>query len=143
MWWKRLSEKSFDQAVELYIAKHPDFSFKKFLGYGSYGRTYLIEDRSSASLFVLKCLRPKHRHHQKTIQKFQQEIHILQQLSLPYVPTIHSTGTIQDCPFFMMDYVNGQTFGLTYFSKRCQIFNRSIPCYYKATIRTNCTVTQL
>ncbi|MFK5708476.1 serine/threonine protein kinase [Lysinibacillus boronitolerans] len=110
MWWKRLSEKSFDQAVELYIAKHPDFSFKKFLGYGSYGRTYLIEDRSSASLFVLKCLRPKHRHHQKTIQKFQQEIHILQQLSLPYVPTIHSTGTIQDCPFFMMDYVNGQTF---------------------------------
>lgn len=55
-------------------------------------------------------MRPKHRHHQKTIQKFQQEIHILQQLSLPYVPTIHSTGTIQDCPFFMMDYVNGQTF---------------------------------
>ena len=110
MWWKRISEKSFDQAVELYIAEHPDFSFKKFLGYGSYGRTYLIEDCSSASLFVLKCLRPKHRHHQKTIHKFQQEIHILQQLSLPYVPTIHSAGTISDSPFFIMDYVNGQTF---------------------------------
>jgi len=110
MWWKRLSEKSFDQAVELYIAEHPDFSFKKFLGYGSYGRTYLIEDCSSASLFVLKCLRPKHRHHQKTIHKFQQEIHILQQLSLPYVPTIHSVGTISNSPFFIMDYVNGQTF---------------------------------
>lgn len=110
MWWKRISEKSFDQAVELYIADHPDFSFKKFLGYGSYGRTYLIEDCSSASLFVLKCLRPKHRHHQKTIHKFQQEIHILQQLSLPYVPTIHSAGTISDSPFFIMDYVNGQTF---------------------------------
>ncbi|WP_155592133.1 serine/threonine protein kinase [Lysinibacillus cavernae] len=110
MWWKRLSEKSFDQAVEHFIAEHPNFSFKKFLGYGSYGRAYLIGDRSSEKLYVLKCLRPKHRHHQKTIHKFKQEIHILQQVSLPYVPSIHSSGTIQDLPFFIMDYVNGQTF---------------------------------
>ncbi|KUF36285.1 protein kinase [Lysinibacillus fusiformis] len=109
MWWKRLSEKGFDQAVAHYIGKHPNFSFKKLLGYGAYGRAYLIEDCSS-KLFVLKCLRPKHRHHKKTIQKFKQEIHILQQVSLPYVPTIHSTGTIQESPFFIMDYVNGQTF---------------------------------
>lgn len=110
MWWKRISEKHFDQIVEHFIAEHPDFSFKKFLGYGSYGRAYLIEDCSSNKLFVLKCLRPKHRHHKKTIYKFKQEIHVLQQLSLPYVPAIHLTGTIDECPFFIMDYVNGQTF---------------------------------
>jgi len=110
MWWKRYSEKSFDYAVEFFIAEHPDFTYKKFLGFGSYGRAYLIENCSSERLFVLKCLRPKHRHHQKTIHKFSQEIQILQQLSLPNIPTIHSTGTIQDVPFFIMDYINGQTF---------------------------------
>ncbi|UZN00946.1 protein kinase [Lysinibacillus sp. MHQ-1] len=69
-----------------------------------------MENCSSTGLFVLKCLRPKHRHHQKTIHKFRQEIQILQQLSLPNIPKIHSTGTIQDMPYFMMDYINGQTF---------------------------------
>lgn len=110
MWWKRLSENNFDHAVELFIAEHPDFTFKKFLGFGSYGRAYLIENCSSKGLFVLKCLRPKHRHHQKTIHKFRQEIQILQQLSLPNLPKVHSTGTIQDVPYFIMDYIDGHTF---------------------------------
>lgn len=110
MWWKRLSEKSFDIAVKHYLMEHPDYSFIKLLGYGSYGRAYLIKDESSENLFVLKCLRPKHRHHQKTLRKFNQEIHILQHLSLPYVPSIKVTGMIQNSPFFIMDYINGQTF---------------------------------
>jgi len=110
MWWKRLSEKSFDIAVKHYLMEHPDYCFIKFLGYGSYGRAYLIKEVSSENLFVLKSLRPKHRHHQKTLRKFNQEIHILQHLSLPYVPSIRATGTIQNIPFFIMDYINGHTF---------------------------------
>ncbi|MFJ7368594.1 serine/threonine protein kinase [Lysinibacillus sp. NPDC098008] len=110
MWWKHLSEKSFDLAVEQFIAEHPHFTFQTFLGYGSYGRAYLIEASSSKQQYVLKCLRPKHRRHQKTIDKFKQEIHILQQLPLPYVPSIHTTGAIQGIPFYIMDYINGQTF---------------------------------
>ncbi len=110
MWWKHLFEKNFDQTVQRFIVEHSDFTFKAFLGYGSYGRAYLIEASSSQQQFVLKCLRPKHRRHQKTIAKFKQESDILQQLSLPYVPSIHMTGTIQGLPFFIMDYINGQTF---------------------------------
>ena len=103
MWWKRLSEKSFDIAVKQYLMEHPDYCFIKFLGYGSYSRAYLIKEVSSENFFVLKCLRPKHRHHQKTLRKFNQEIHILKHLSLPYVPSIRETDALQSIPLEVLN----------------------------------------
>lgn len=124
MWWNQLSEKRFDQEVQQYIAAQQNFSFVKLLGFGSYGRTYLIEEKSTKKLFVLKCLRLKHRRHQKTKSKFMQEIEILQRLSMPSIPSIQLTGTIQDIPFFIMDYINGRTFEQLIFDEG-QIFTIS------------------
>ncbi|MFJ7735822.1 serine/threonine protein kinase [Lysinibacillus sp. NPDC097287] len=110
MWWRKSREAKFDNEVQRYITKHSDFIFIKFLGYGSYGRTYLVEDVSSHKHYVLKCLRPKHRRSNKTKHKFMQEIQILEQLTLPFVPSIKMTGILLDMPYFVMDYVDGQTF---------------------------------
>ncbi|GLC87624.1 serine/threonine protein kinase [Lysinibacillus piscis] len=116
MWWQR-SEKKLDTIVQQYVTDHPNFTFIQFLGYGSYGRAYLIAEMSSQKRYVLKCLRPKHHRHTKTVQKFMQEIQIMRQLSLPTVPTFQMTGTIQNIPFFIMDYVDGQTFEELIFQK--------------------------
>jgi len=110
MWWNQLLEKRFDQEVQQYITEQQNFAFVKFLGFGSYGRTYLIEEKSTRKLYVLKCLRLKHRRHKKTKNKFMQEIEILQRLTMSSIPSIQLTGTIQNIPFFIMDYINGQTF---------------------------------
>lgn len=110
MWWQKLRETKFDQEVQRYITQHPDFIFIEFLGSGSYGRTYLVEEVSSHKRYVLKCLRPKHRRSKKTQHKFAQEIQLLEQLPLPFTPSIKTTGTIQDMPFFVMDFIDGRTF---------------------------------
>lgn len=110
MWWQKSRETKFDQEVQHYITKHTDFTFINLLGYGSYGRTYLIEEASSDTQYVLKCLRPKHLRNKKTRHKFMQEIQMLEQLALPFIPSIKMTGSIQNTPFFVMDYLDGQTF---------------------------------
>ena len=110
MWWQKSRETKFDHKVQHYITKQTDFTFITFLGYGSYGRTYLIEEASSQKQYVLKCLQPKHRRFKKTKQKFIQEIQMLEQLTLPFIPSIKLTGILLDMPFFVMDYLDGQTF---------------------------------
>lgn len=110
MWWQKSRETKFDKNVQYYITKHTDFTFIKFLGYGSYGRAYLVEENFSQKQYVLKCLRPKHRRSQKTKRKFMQEIQMLEQLALPFIPSIKMTGILLDLPFFVMDYLDGQTF---------------------------------
>ena len=110
MWWRKSREAKFDNEVQHYITKHTNLIFIKFLGYGSYGRTYLVEEASSHKRYVLKRLHPKHRHSKKTKQKFMQEIQMLEQLALPFIPSIKMIGILQDMPFFVMDYVDGQTF---------------------------------
>lgn len=121
MFWKHSLEKRFDQVVQHHINESTNFTFISLLGFGSYGRTYLVEDTTSHQIYVLKCLRPKHRLHKKTKHKFIQEIQMLQQLSLPFTPSIKMTGMIQDLPFFVMDFIDGQTFEQLIF-KNGQVF---------------------
>lgn len=110
MLWSRLQEQKFDQHVQHHLAEYTHFTFIKFLGSGSYGRAYLIEDTFSQNRFVLKCLRPKHRFNKKVKFKFMQEINMLEQLDMPFIPTIKMKSFIQGSPSFVMDYADGKTF---------------------------------
>lgn len=69
-------------------------------------------------------MKTKHQKNRKLIKKFQQEITILQQLGLPYIPSVLTQGTIQGAPFFIMDYVEGYTFEQAIF-KEGKIFSAS------------------
>lgn len=100
MWWQKSYENKLDQEVQHYITKYTDFIFINLLGYGSYGRTYLIEKISSQNRYALKCLRPKNHRNKKTKHKFKQEIQMLKQLEMSFIPSIKMT----------VDYLNGQTF---------------------------------
>lgn len=104
------SEKTACKQVQNYIEEETDFHFVEQLGLGSYGVAYLIQDSKTNEKYVLKRMKTKHRKNKKLIKKFQQEITMLQELGLPYIPSVLTQGTIQGAPFFIMDYVEGYTF---------------------------------
>lgn len=118
------SEKASHKHVEDYIEQKTEFQFIERLGRGSYGVAYLIQQPDTKRKYVLKRMLTKHQRKKKLRQKFQQEIKILQELKIPYIPSVYTQGTVQGTPFFIMDYIEGYTFEQAIF-KEGQIFSVS------------------
>jgi serine/threonine protein kinase len=104
------TEKKYDQLVKNYIKNETSYVFMEEIGVGAYGVAYLLEDSTTQKKLVLKRMKTKHRHKKTIHRKFEQEVNILREIGLPNVPSLISSGTIQDVPFYIMDYVEGQTF---------------------------------
>lgn len=105
-----LKENKYDALVKNYIETKTRYRFIKQLGSGSYGVAYLIEELSSGEKFVLKRMKAKHRKSRKLREKFHLEIQLLQEIGLPNTPSVISQGVIEEVPFYIMDYIGGQTF---------------------------------
>lgn len=104
-----LFESRYDKIVERYLATENVYHYEKFLGYGAYGRTYLLKNSQTNEQYVLKLLRNKHRFHKKTREKFDRETVILNELKHPFIPRVKEVGEIRRLPFIIMDFVQGQT----------------------------------
>ncbi|RKQ18896.1 serine/threonine protein kinase [Ureibacillus endophyticus] len=105
-----IKENKYHALVKSYIDNNTDYRFIKQLGDGSYGVAYLIEEPSSGEKFVLKRMKAKHRKSCKLREKFHLEIQLLQEIDLPNTPSVISHGVIEEVPFYIMDYIDGQTF---------------------------------
>ncbi|MFP3917097.1 protein kinase [Lysinibacillus telephonicus] len=103
-------EFKYHKIVKSYIENETDYHFIEQLGVGSYGIAYLIEESKSQKKYVLKRMKLKHRNNKKLRHKFQQEITMLKEMGLPRVPSVISHGELYDTPFYIMDYIDGQTF---------------------------------
>lgn len=104
------SEKKYDQIVKDYINQQTTYHFIEMIGLGSYGVAYLIEDAITKEKFVLKRMKAKHTQKKKLRKKFSQEISMLREIDLSNVPSVLFCGEIEKIPFYIMEYVDGQTF---------------------------------
>ncbi len=102
-------EARYDRIVEQYVNSENEYSYEKFLGYGAYGRTYLLKNRKTSERYVLKLLRSKHRFHKKTREKFEREMIVLNELHYSFIPKVIEVGEIRRLPFIIMEFVEGQT----------------------------------
>ena len=105
-----LKENKYHTHVKNYVDQQTEYRYIKLLGIGSYGVAYLIEKPSSDEKFVLKRMKAKHRNNRKLREKFHFEIQLLREIGLPNTPSVISQGMIKDVPFYIMEYINGQTF---------------------------------
>lgn len=107
---EQLREKKYHTLFIEHINNHPEYSFLKILGVGSYGVTYLIQQVQTKRKYVLKRLRIKHKNNDKTKQQFQQEIAFLKKEMDPHFPSVQKLGELKGLPYFIMDFMEGHTF---------------------------------
>lgn len=103
-------ENKYHKLIKAYIENDTNYHFIEQLGIGAYGVAYLIKDPKSQKKYVIKRMKIKHRNNKKLRQKFQQEITMLKEIGLPSIPSVISQGELYGVPFYIMDYIDGETF---------------------------------
>lgn len=116
--WEQYREQRYEMAFMHYIAEKTNYRFIQKLGYGSYGITYLLEDKDIKKKFVMKRLRAKGRKNKKIRNHFFFEMSVLDHLRDSHIPRIYGGGQIDDIPFFFMDYIDGKTFEQLIFNEK-------------------------
>lgn len=111
-----------------YIEKQTDYTYLTQIGEGSYGVAYLLEQDATKQRAVLKRLKPKH-HHRRGRARFEQEMQFLQQLQSLPVPQMMTAGTIEKSPFYIMSYVDGETFEQAIFERQA-VFSLADTLHY-------------
>lgn len=77
------------------------------LGQGGMGVVYLVRERDSTNLLVVKMLRSGCFCHERERDQFRQEIDAAFRLKHPGVVQVHSAGEAEGCPYYCMEYING------------------------------------
>lgn len=96
--------------MKRYIDFETPYQFQKIIGKGSYGVAFLLVHKDTGVRYVLKRMRAKHRGDNRQKLKFYQEITMLKKLGLPNVPKVLYEGEIEGIPFYIMDFIDGNTF---------------------------------
>ncbi len=103
-------EKKYHRQFETYIKNATIYEIVEVLGIGSYGVAYLLEHKETSEKVVLKHLRIKHKKNKKTRRRFAQEIEFLKRMGIPNIPSVISEGEFLHVPYYIMEFVDGQTF---------------------------------
>ncbi|WP_336744915.1 serine/threonine protein kinase [Paenibacillus sp. y28] len=105
LWLRRLREWRFRRGAVI----HGRYRILKRLGEGSYGVTYLCEDRRHGSYCVLKRICPARGGRSRARRVFEQETRIMAKLPARQFPKLLSRFTCGQESCFTMDYVQGQS----------------------------------
>jgi serine/threonine protein kinase len=92
-----------------YPKKIGQFHILNVIGQGSSGIVFQASDGFSSSLVAIKLLRPEYADDPILLNRFYQEAHILAAVSHPNVVKILDTGSWEGRPFFVMEYLDGQS----------------------------------
>jgi tRNA A-37 threonylcarbamoyl transferase component Bud32/CHASE2 domain-containing sensor protein len=93
------------------------FTPDSFVGYqiikevhrGGQGVVYQAIQRSTKRRVAIKALRKGPFASPAERARFEREVEILGQLKHPNIVTIHDSGVVADCHYFVMDYISGQS----------------------------------
>ncbi|WP_409288767.1 serine/threonine protein kinase [Peribacillus sp. SCS-37] len=78
-------------------------------GTGSYGKAYLVQDRATQNIFILKRLRKRKWGKKTALQAFLEEQELLKKLQHPSFPEYIEGGCINGIPYFIMERKAGRT----------------------------------
>ena len=86
----------------------PQYEVERELGSGGMGTVFLARDTVLDRKVAIKVVRPEQTSRTAT-ERLLQEARILASLSHPNIVPIHSAGEFEDCFYFIMDYIEGET----------------------------------
>ncbi|MFY3792412.1 serine/threonine protein kinase [Ureibacillus sp. MALMAid1270] len=105
-----ISDFKINHLMKRYIDLETPYQFQKIIGKGSYGVAYLLVHKDTGIQYVLKRMRTKHSGDERQKRKFKQEVTMLKLLGLPNVPKLVFEGELEGIPFYIMDFIDGNTF---------------------------------
>lgn len=78
------------------------------LGEGSMGKVYLVNKAGSRDYYALKVL-TQGRGYETRYHRFQREIRSLSMLDHPNIVRVYDSGTMNNIPYYVMEYIEGET----------------------------------
>lgn len=76
---------------------------------GSFGRVYKARHRATGAVRALKILRTDKPTNEAILAMFAREVAVLQAVAGPGVPLVYEEGCINDVPFFVQEWIEGET----------------------------------
>jgi len=87
----------------------PGFELIEQIGAGSAGTVYKARQISMDRLVAIKILPPRYADDKRFIERFYQEARAVAKLNHPHIVTGIDVGSVGDCHYFVMEYVDGES----------------------------------
>jgi predicted Ser/Thr protein kinase len=87
----------------------PGYLILHLLGEGGMGRVYLAEDETLGRRVAIKMISPRRTGDPEAMARLLREARALATVEHPHVVRIHSYGEAEGQPYFVMEYVEGET----------------------------------
>jgi hypothetical protein len=87
----------------------PGYRIVRLLGEGGMGRVYLAEDETLGRNVAIKMISPRRTGDRDATVRLLREARALATVEHPHVVRIHSYGEAEGQPYFVMEYVEGET----------------------------------
>ncbi len=86
------------------------YIIERCIGKGSYGTAYLVQHESTGEWAVLKRIRLYKKLFERNHHILKHEVRVLNDLVHPSIPKVLQQGEFQKVPYFIMEWMNGETF---------------------------------
>lgn len=87
----------------------PGYTVVREIHRGGQGVVYLARQDGTGRQVAIKLMREGALARASDRVRFEREIHVLAQLDNPNIVTIHDSGVVGGCAYYVMDYIAGQT----------------------------------
>jgi len=101
-------DKSIDKRSSTYkAASLESFNTLKVIGRGSYGKVFMVEEKTTGKVFAMKVLKKGAITDERGKERVLTERDIIMQIRHPYIVTLHYSFQTKKKLFFILDFLNG------------------------------------
>lgn len=101
--WDKIKKRSGERPMP----SPPGFEIQRELGRGGMGMVYLARQTALDRLVAVKMLLGGARARPKDLARFEIEARAVARLHHPHIVQIYDVGTVEDCPFLVLEYMEG------------------------------------